>query len=147
MGFSLKPRAKQAVLLHQQQRVVVHGTRWGPVSKGSAAAHRALASNSSPPPSIFANQPLQSTFLQSESPMTSAVSSKQTAISCLPVDIEWPPPTSSTSSLNDITTQSQQISHPYLVPARMSRLHQNLLHPRQLPWVEEEEEGGVAHQS
>ncbi|KAJ6433723.1 hypothetical protein OIU84_017426 [Salix udensis] len=75
---------------------------WGPVSKGSAAAHRALASNSSPTPSISANQPLQSTFLQSESPMTSAVSSKQTAVSCLPVDIEWPPPTSSTSSLNDI---------------------------------------------
>ncbi|KAJ6693235.1 hypothetical protein OIU85_004039 [Salix viminalis] len=75
---------------------------WGPVSKGSAAAHRALASNSSPTPSISANQPVQSTFLQSESPMTSAVSSKQTAVSCLPVDIEWPPPTSSTSSLNDI---------------------------------------------
>uniref|UniRef100_A0A6N2LFH7 Uncharacterized protein n=1 Tax=Salix viminalis TaxID=40686 RepID=A0A6N2LFH7_SALVM len=73
---------------------------WGPVSKGSAAAHRALASNSSPTPSISANQPVQSTFLQS--PMTSAVSSKQTAVSCLPVDIEWPPPTSSTSSLNDI---------------------------------------------
>ncbi|KAJ6360550.1 hypothetical protein OIU77_004545 [Salix suchowensis] len=61
-----------------------------------------LASNSSPTPSISANQPVQSTFLQSESPMTSAVSSKQTAVSCLPVDIEWPPPTSSTSSLNDI---------------------------------------------
>ncbi|KAF9670524.1 hypothetical protein SADUNF_Sadunf13G0078000 [Salix dunnii] len=75
---------------------------WGPVSKGSATAQRALASNSSPTPSISANQPVQSTFLHSESPMTSAVSSKQTAVSCLPVDIEWPPPTSSTSSLNDI---------------------------------------------
>ncbi|KAJ6383793.1 hypothetical protein OIU78_027149 [Salix suchowensis] len=75
---------------------------WGPVSKGSAAAHRALASNSSPTPSISANQLVQSTFLQLESLMTSAVSNKQTTISCLPVDIEWPPPTSSTSSLNDI---------------------------------------------
>ncbi|KAF9670522.1 hypothetical protein SADUNF_Sadunf13G0077800 [Salix dunnii] len=70
---------------------------WGPVSKGFASAHRALASNSSPTPSISANQPVQSTFLHSESPMTSAVSRKQTAVSCLPVDIEWPPPTSSTA--------------------------------------------------
>lgn len=69
---------------------------WGPVSKGSATAHRALASNSSPTPSISANQPVQLTFLQSESPMTSAVSSRQTAVSCPPIDIEWPPRASST---------------------------------------------------
>lgn len=75
---------------------------WGPVSKGSATAHRALASNSSPTPSISANQPVQLTFLQSESPMTSAVSSKQTAISCPPIDIEWPPRASSTVTQLDI---------------------------------------------
>lgn len=75
---------------------------WGPVSKGSAAAHRALASNSSPTPSISANQPVQLTFLQSESPMTSAVSSRQTAVSCPPIDIEWPPRASSTVTQLDI---------------------------------------------
>lgn len=75
---------------------------WGPVSKGSATAHRALASNSSPTPSISANQPVQLTFLQSESPMTSAVSSKQTAVSCPPIDIEWPPRASSTVTQIDI---------------------------------------------
>ncbi|XP_011004854.1 PREDICTED: SCY1-like protein 2 [Populus euphratica] len=75
---------------------------WGPVSKGSATAHRALASNSSPTPFISANQPVQLTFLQSESPMTSAVSSRQTAISCPPIDIEWPPRASSTVTQIDI---------------------------------------------
>lgn len=75
---------------------------WGPVSKGSATAHRALASNSSPTPSISANQPVQLTFLQSESPMTSAVSSRQTAVSCPPIDIEWPPRASSTVTQLDI---------------------------------------------
>ncbi|KAL3574132.1 hypothetical protein D5086_024745 [Populus alba] len=75
---------------------------WGPVSKGSATAHRALASNSAPTPFISANQPVQLTFLQSESPMTSAVSSKQTAISCPPIDIEWPPRASSTVTQIDI---------------------------------------------
>lgn len=75
---------------------------WGPVSKGSATAHRALASNSSPTPSISANQPVQLTFLQSESPMTSAVSSRQTAVSCPPIDIEWPPRASSTVTQIDI---------------------------------------------
>ncbi|KAJ6884522.1 hypothetical protein NC652_031505 [Populus alba x Populus x berolinensis] len=75
---------------------------WGPVSKGSATAHRALASNSAPTPSISANQPVQLTFLQSESPMTSAVSSKQTAVSCPPIDIEWPPRASSTVTQIDI---------------------------------------------
>lgn len=75
---------------------------WGPVSKGSATAHRALASNSAPTPSISANQPVQLTFLQSESPMTSAVSSKQTAVSCPPIDIEWPPRASSTVTQLDI---------------------------------------------
>lgn len=75
---------------------------WGPVSKGSATAHRALASNSSPTPSISANQPVQLTFLQSESPMTSAVSSRQTAVSCPPIDIEWPPRPSSTVTQLDI---------------------------------------------
>lgn len=75
---------------------------WGPVSKGSATAHRALASNSSPTPSISANQPVQLTFLQSESPMTSAVSSRQTAVSCPPIDIEWPPRSSSTVTQLDI---------------------------------------------
>ncbi|KAJ6693236.1 hypothetical protein OIU85_004040, partial [Salix viminalis] len=85
----------------KEQRTASWDEDWGPVSKGSAAAHRALASNSSPTP-ISANQSIQLTFLQSESPMTSTVSSKQTTVSCLPVDIEWPPPTSSTSSLNDI---------------------------------------------
>lgn len=75
---------------------------WGPVSKGSATAHRALASNSAPTPSISANLPVQLTFLQSESPMTSAVSSKQTAISCPPIDIEWPPRASSTVTQLDI---------------------------------------------
>lgn len=75
---------------------------WGPVSKGSATAHRALASNSAPTPSISANQPVQLTFLQSESPMTSAVSSRQTAVSCPPIDIEWPPRASSTVTQLDI---------------------------------------------
>lgn len=75
---------------------------WGPVSKGSATAHRALASNSAPTPSISANQPVQLTFLQSESPMTSAVSSRQTAVSCPPIDIEWPPRASSTVTQIDI---------------------------------------------
>lgn len=75
---------------------------WGPVSKGSATAHRALASNSAPTPSISANLPVQLTFLQSESPMTSAVSSRQTAVSCPPIDIEWPPRASSTVTQLDI---------------------------------------------
>lgn len=75
---------------------------WGPVSKGSATAHRALASNSSPTPSISANQPVQLTFFHSESPMTSAVSSRQTAVSCPPIDIEWPPRASSTVTQLDI---------------------------------------------
>lgn len=75
---------------------------WGPVSKGSATAHRALASNSLPTPSISANQPVQLTFFQSESPMTSAVSSRQTAVSCPPIDIEWPPRASSTVTQLDI---------------------------------------------
>ncbi|CAK7328806.1 unnamed protein product [Dovyalis caffra] len=64
---------------------------WGPVPKGSATARRPSASNALPTPSISANQPIQLTFLQSESPMTSAGSSKQTTISCPAVDVEWPP--------------------------------------------------------
>lgn len=64
---------------------------WGTIRKGPAAAHQPTTSNPSSTPSISGSQPIHLMSSHSQSSMISTVSSQQTAVSCPPVDIEWPP--------------------------------------------------------
>lgn len=67
---------------------------WGPITKGPSKA-KDTSSNVALPTPVLGNPPVQTVSSQSQSSLTSAVSSKQTAVSCTPVDIEWPPRSSS----------------------------------------------------
>lgn len=80
---------------------------WGPVSKGPTAKNQPSTSKPLATPSVLSNQPIQIPSLQSESPSISAVSGQQTAASCPPVDIEWPPRASSgvTPQLGNVEKQ------------------------------------------
>ncbi|XP_059449975.1 SCY1-like protein 2 A [Corylus avellana] len=64
---------------------------WGPSAKGTATSLQNSRNNI---PSIHTDlgfQPIQVNSVQSQFSTTPAVSSQQTALSCPPVDIEWPP--------------------------------------------------------
>ncbi|KAG6659159.1 SCY1-like protein 2 [Carya illinoinensis] len=67
---------------------------WGPAKKGSATTLQSSTNNHSTQ-SDLSFQPVQVNSKQSKFSMIPAVSSQQTAISCPPVDIEWPPRASS----------------------------------------------------
>ncbi|WCJ34967.1 Protein kinase family protein with ARM repeat domain [Euphorbia peplus] len=75
---------------------------WGAVSKGPSA-RKQQPSTSKP----LTSQPIQPTVSLSESFSNSTVSGQQTATSCTPVDIEWPPRSSSgsTPQLADVDKQ------------------------------------------
>lgn len=94
---------------------------WGPTTKGTATSLQNSRNNIPSTQPDLGFQPIQVNSLQSQFSTTPAVSSQQTALSCPPVDIEWPPRastgvspqlgddnkqlnagTSSTSSFNDI---------------------------------------------
>ncbi|KAF3440970.1 hypothetical protein FNV43_RR19256 [Rhamnella rubrinervis] len=69
---------------------------WGPITKQRAASLQNSTNNipTSTDP-VLGKQPIQVTSLQVQSLPIPAVSNNQTAASCPPVDIEWPPRTSS----------------------------------------------------
>ncbi|CAI0556333.1 unnamed protein product [Linum tenue] len=71
---------------------------WGPVTKGSAPSKHpdtapvpSISSNPSPAPTTMTSSGSQQKPLQS----LSSMASQQPAVSCTPVDIEWPPRSSS----------------------------------------------------
>jgi SCY1-like protein 2 len=69
---------------------------WGltPTTKGPATSLQNSTNNPSTNP-VLGFQPIPVTSLQSQSSMIPTMSSQQTAVSCPPVDIEWPPRASS----------------------------------------------------
>ncbi|XP_065852087.1 SCY1-like protein 2 B [Euphorbia lathyris] len=68
---------------------------WGTVSKGPPARKQPSTSKPQSTQNKGSSQPIQPTALPSESSSISAVSGQQTAKACSPVDIEWPPRSSS----------------------------------------------------
>ncbi|KAF3944446.1 hypothetical protein CMV_029081 [Castanea mollissima] len=68
---------------------------WGPTTKGRATSLQNSTNNNPSTNPVLGFQPIQVTSLQSQSSMIPTISSQQTAVSCPPVDIEWPPRVSS----------------------------------------------------
>ena len=68
---------------------------WGPTTKGRATSLQNSTNNNPSTNPVLGFQPIQVTSLQSQSLMIPTISSQQTAVSCPPVDIEWPPRVSS----------------------------------------------------
>jgi SCY1-like protein 2 len=64
---------------------------WGPSTKGTATSLQNSRNNIPSTHPDLGFQPIQVNSLQSQFLTTPAVSSQQTALSCPPVDIEWPP--------------------------------------------------------
>ncbi|XP_059629710.1 SCY1-like protein 2 A [Cornus florida] len=81
---------------------------WISTRKGPPSLHSSSTTISSIQP-VIANQPIQVASAHTQSPMISAVSSQQTAVSCPPVDLEWPPRSSSgvNHQLGDNEKQNQ----------------------------------------
>ncbi|KAJ4829044.1 hypothetical protein Tsubulata_031702 [Turnera subulata] len=71
---------------------------WGPVTKGPASSRQPSTNNQLSTPSVSGNQSIQLPSLQSQSSGGPAISSQPPAMSCTPVDIEWPPRASSSAS-------------------------------------------------
>ncbi|XP_038890633.1 SCY1-like protein 2 [Benincasa hispida] len=67
---------------------------WGPISKGHTPPHNST-SNISSAPAVLGGQPITGNSIQTNSVVTTSLSSNQTVASCLPVNIEWPPRNSS----------------------------------------------------
>ncbi|KDP45586.1 hypothetical protein JCGZ_17193 [Jatropha curcas] len=77
---------------------------WGPVPKEPTTTKQPSTGKPLSTP-VLNSQPIQVPSLRSESSLISAVSGQQTAESCPPVDIEWPPRASSSG----VTPQSSNI--------------------------------------
>lgn len=85
---------------------------WGPIRKQPSSS---LQTNSVTPTNpIMGNEPIQVSSSQPNSFLQNAVSSQQTAASCPPVDIEWPPQASSgvTPQFGDAEKQSNAGASP-----------------------------------
>lgn len=80
---------------------------WGPRTKGPASSLKNSTNNSHSTHPDLGFLPIQINSLQSQFSTIPAVSSQQTAVSCAPVDIEWPPRASSgvTPQLGDTEKQ------------------------------------------
>ncbi|XP_044481229.1 SCY1-like protein 2 isoform X1 [Mangifera indica] len=80
---------------------------WGPKTRGQAHSNQSSFKNFSTTTTISSDKPSQVTPVQLHPSLVSAVSSQQTAASCPPVDLEWPPCASSsvTSSVADSQKQ------------------------------------------
>ncbi|GAV85165.1 Pkinase domain-containing protein [Cephalotus follicularis] len=73
---------------------------WGPITKGPATSSQLSTSNILSTHPVSNNQTIQRTIGESQSSLSSTLSSNQTAVSSPPVGIEWPP-----RAFSGITTQ------------------------------------------
>ncbi|KAG6592350.1 SCY1-like protein 2, partial [Cucurbita argyrosperma subsp. sororia] len=63
---------------------------WGPMSKGHTTPQNSTSIISSAP-AVLGGQSVAGNSIQTNSVVTTSLSSNQTVASCLPVDVEWPP--------------------------------------------------------
>ncbi|KAM5550119.1 SCY1-like protein 2 [Rosa sericea] len=68
---------------------------WGPIRKQPSNSLQNSTNSATPTNPLMSNEPIQVSSSQPNSFLQTAVSSQQTAASCPPVDIEWPPRASS----------------------------------------------------
>ncbi|XP_022932450.1 SCY1-like protein 2 isoform X2 [Cucurbita moschata] len=70
---------------------------WGPTSK-TPASSQSSTGNVLSAPVVLSGQSIAGNSIQTNSVVTTSLSSNQTVASCLPVDIEWPPQNSTSST-------------------------------------------------